>query len=175
MFGAMDTLEALHARRNVRVYQDAPLPAEDLNRILEIGRRTPSSKNMQRWDFVVVTDRAQLEQLSEVWMGAHMVATSAATIALIAPVADDPAIRNSIHFDLGQAAMAMMTAAAGLGIGSCQTYVEDQAMARQVLGHPEDKMCAWLIAMGYPADRPLTPVRKPLRRAYEDVIHMGGW
>ena len=151
------------------------MSADDLNKILEVGRRAPSSKNMQRWDFVVVTDRAQLERLSGVWAGAQMVATSAATIALIAPAADDPRIRNSIHFDLGQAAMAMMTASAGLDIGSCQTYVEDQTLARQVLGHPEDKMCAWLIALGYPADRPLAPVRRPLRRDYDDVVHMGSW
>lgn len=171
----METLEALHSRRNVREYQDRPMSSDDLNKILEVGRRAPSSKNMQRWDFVVVTDRAQLERLSDVWAGAHMVAASGATIALIAPVADDPRIRNSIHFDLGQAAMAMMTGAAGLDIGSCQTYVEDQTLARQILGHPEDKICAWLIALGYPADRPLTPVRKPLRRDYDDVVHMGGW
>ncbi len=52
----MDTLETLHSRRNVRTYQDQPVSDEDLNKILEIGRRAPSSKNMQRWDFVVVTD-----------------------------------------------------------------------------------------------------------------------
>ncbi|MDX1467786.1 MAG: nitroreductase family protein [Acidimicrobiia bacterium] len=171
----MDTLETLHARRNVRTYTDQPISEEDLRAILEVGRRSPSSKNMQRWEFVVVTDRKQLESLSQVWRGSHMVADSAATIALIAPVAEDPHIINSINFDLGQAAMAMMTAAAALGIGSCQTWVENQDLAREVLGHPKDRMCAWLIALGYPADRPLKPVKRPKRREFEDVVHMGGW
>ena len=171
----MDALQTLHARRNVRAYTDQPIEDDDLAAILEIGRRAPSSKNMQRWDFVVITDRDQLVSLSEVWRGSHMVAQSAATIALIAPIADDPHILNSIHFDLGQAAMAMMTAAAGLGIGTCQTWVEDQSLAREILGHPDDKMCAWLIALGYPADRPLKPVKNPRRRDFDDVVHMGGW
>lgn len=171
----MDTLETLHARRNVRTYTNEPISANDLRSILEAGRRAPSSKNMQRWDFVVVMDREQLAALSRVWRGSHMVADSAATIALIAPVATDPHIINSINFDLGQAAMAMMTAAAALGIGSCQTWVEDQDLASEVLGHPEDRMCAWLIALGYPADRPLRPIKQPKRRDYDDVVHMGGW
>lgn len=171
----MEALETLHARRNVRTYKPDPITDDDLTAILEIGRRAPSSKNMQRWDFVVLTDKIQLAALSEVWRGSYMVADSAATVALICPTAEDPHIINSIHFDLGQAAMAMMTAAAGLGIGSCQTWVEDQDLARKVLGHPHDKMCAWLIALGYPADRPLSPVVKPLRRDFDDVVHMGGW
>ncbi len=171
----MDTLETLHARRNVRSYTDEPIPEDDLAAILEIGRRAPSSKNMQRWDFVVLVDRDQLAALSEVWRGSYMVADSAATVALICPIAEDPYTSASIHFDLGQAAMAMMTAAAGLGIGSCQTWVEDQDLARKILGHPEDKTCAWLIAFGYPSDRPLAPMRKPRRRDYDDVVHMGGW
>ncbi len=171
----METLEALHARRNVRTYTDRAIPSGDLKKVLEVARRSPSSKNMQRWDFVVVTDRDQLARLAEVWRGSHMVADSAATVALVAPIAEDPHIINSIHFDLGQAAMAMMTAAAGMGIGSCQTWVEDQRLAREVLGHPDDRMCAWLVALGYPADRPLKPVRRPLRRDFDEVVHMGTW
>lgn len=104
-----------------------------------------------------------------------MVADSAVTIALIAPVEDERRTLNSIHFDLGQVAMGIMTAAAALGIGACQTSVHEQELAREVLGHPDDKTCAWLIALGYPADRPIKPIKKPLRRDYSDVVHMGSW
>jgi nitroreductase len=171
----METLEALEARRNVRTYQDRLIPPEDLRMILEAGRRSPSSKNQQRWDFVVCTDRSQLERLSEVWRGASFVATSALTVALIAPLSDEPAVLGSIHYDLGQVTMAMMTVAADRGIGSGHTYVADQDLARQLLGHPATMFCAWLLAFGYPADRPLTPVRNPNRRDYDDVVHIGHW
>jgi hypothetical protein len=46
-------------------------------------------------------------------------------------------------------------------------------MARTVLGHPETHDCAYLLAFGYPADRPLTPISRPNRRAFEDVVHRG--
>jgi nitroreductase len=171
----METLEAIRSRRNVRAYEARPIPAEDLDRILEAARRTPSSSNQQRWDFVLVTDRAQLQELARVWRGAGHVATSAATIALVAPVATEARTRESIQYDLGQATMSIMLAAADLGIGSGHAAVEDQALARTILGLPEDRFCAWLIALGYPADRPLRPIRRPNRRPFEEVVHRGRW
>src|SRR5690349_5158037 len=63
----MQTWDAIRARRNVRQYTDQPLARQDLERILEAGRRAPSSINWQPWDFVVITDRDQLVELAKVW------------------------------------------------------------------------------------------------------------
>ncbi len=159
----------------MRSYQDRPIPEEDLDRILEAGWRSPSSKNQQRWDLVVVTERARLEALSRVWRGAGHVATSAAAVALCAPVEAEGRVRESIHYDLGQVTMSMMLAAVDLGIGSGHSAVHDDALAREILGFPDDRTCAWLIAFGYPTDRPLTPIARPDRRAFDDVIHRTTW
>jgi nitroreductase len=171
----MESWDALRARRNVRQYEDRPIASEDLDRILEAGRRAPSASNRQRWDFVVCTDRGQLEQLSKVWQGAKHVASSAAAIAVLAPEDDDPNTTASIQLDLGQATMAMMVCAADLGIGSGHAAARDQELAREILGHPRDRRCALLIALGYPADRPLAPLREPDRRPFDDVVHRGRW
>lgn len=171
----METRDAIRSRRNVRRYADRPIEPNDLDAILEAGRRTPSSRNGQRWDFVVCTDRGQLVELANVWRGAGHVATSAATIALVAPVTDDPARRASIDYDLGQVTMSLMLAAADLGIGSAHAAVGDQEMARRILGTPRDRRCAYLIAFGYPADRPLAPIDRPDRRPFDEVVHRGRW
>jgi nitroreductase len=171
----VETWDAIRSRRNVRTYADRPIGREELDRVLEAARRSPSSSNQQRWDFVVCTDRAQLQDLSRVWRYAGHVAVSAATIALVAPESDDPGTRESIQYDLGQATMSIMLAAADLGIGSGHAAVTDQPLARRVLGLPEDRFCAWLVALGYPADRPLTPIQRPNRRPFEDVVHRGHW
>ena len=55
----METWDAITARRNVRDFDDRPVPRELLERILEAGRRAPSARNWQPWDFVVLTDREQ--------------------------------------------------------------------------------------------------------------------
>jgi len=172
----METWNAIRARRDVRAFTDQRISDEDLDRILEAGRRSPSSRNWQPWDFIVVTDRAQLQDLSRVWRGGGHVAGSAATVALVGPVlADDDPHRRSLWYDLGQASMSMMIAAADLGIGSGHSAVADQELARTVLGFPSDRLCAYLIPLGYPADRPLRPIERPDRRPFDTLVHRERW
>jgi nitroreductase len=51
----------------------------------------------------------------------------------------------------------------------------DLPLARQLLGFPQDRDWAFLISLGYPADRPLVPIRNPNRRPFNDVVHRGRW
>lgn len=170
----METWEAIRSRRNVRDYLDQSLDEDHLDRILEAARRTPSSRNEQRWDFVVVTGRERLRELAQVWRGAGHVARSAATIALIAPDASDPGTRESIQYDLGQLTMTIMLAATDVGIGTGHSAVVDQDLARDLLGYPEGYFCAWLVALGYPT-QPLYPIENPARRDFNDVVHRDTW
>jgi nitroreductase len=169
----MQTWDAIISRRNVRAFTDQPVSAEHMDRILEAGRRAPSSRNLQPWDFVVATDRQQLQELSTVWVGAGHVAGAAVAVALIIGPAEEPGHRD--EFDLGQATMIMMLAAADLGIGSAHSAVGDQDLARQLLGLPADRTCAYLISLGYPADRPLAPIKRPNRRPFDELVHRGRW
>jgi len=171
----MDTWDAIRSRRNVREYADVPLRPDELDQILEAGRRSPSSRNWQPWDFVVVTDRDQLRDLATVWMGAKHVATSAATIAFVVPKPPDELHANWTQYDLGQATMCMMLAATDLGIGTGHSAVDDQDAARRILGFPDDRFCAYLLALGRPANRPLRPITKPDRRPFDQVVHRGHW
>ncbi|MGH2704350.1 MAG: nitroreductase family protein [Actinomycetota bacterium] len=171
----METWDAIRSTRSVRRFSDRPLASEHLDRILEAGRRAPSAGNGQPWDFVVVTSRAVLQRLAQVWRGAQHVARSAATIALIAPRPDAAWHRDLVQYDLGQATMSMLIAAADLGIGAGHAAVTDQELARKVLGFPGDRFCTCLIVLGYPADRPLSTIRRPNRRPFEEVVHRDHW
>jgi len=172
---AVETWDALTSRRNVRTYRADPIPAASLDRILEAARRTPSAANRQHWDLVVVTDRAQLTELSTVWRGAGHVAGSAATIAVVAPEPPDDRSREVDQYDLGQLSFAIAIAATDLGIGSGHSSVGDQELARRILGVPEGYLVSWLIALGFPADRPLAPIATPARRPIEEIVHRGRW
>jgi nitroreductase len=171
----VETWQAIRSRRNVRSYGEQAIAPQDLDRILEAAWRTPSAGNQQAWDFIVCTDREQLNQLARVWQAAGHVAGSAATIALVAPRSDDPQLGDLIQFDLGQATMSIMLAAADLGIGSAHAGVHDQELARRLLGFPEDRFCPLLISLGVPADRPLRPIARPDRRPFDEVVHRDHW
>jgi nitroreductase len=138
----MEAWDAICARRNVRQYTPEPVSEDDLDRIAEAGWRAPSAKNRQAWDFVIVTDKAQLQELWTVWQGAGHIAGAAAAIAFVLPV--PPSERRKVT-------------------------------ARAILSVPGGYEVAYLMGLGYPADRPLKPIRKPNRRPFDEVVHHGHW
>ena len=171
----METWDAIRARRNVRSYRPDPVPEADLVRIAEAGWRAPSASNRQHWDFVLVTDREQLKALSTVWRSAGHIAGAAAAFGLVLPQPDDERGKLIDQYDLGQATYAMMLAATDLGIGTGHSSVGDQEAAREILGVPADHDVAYLLGVGYPADRPLRPILNPNRRPFNEVLHRGHW
>lgn len=171
----VETWDAIRARRNVRAYEDRDIAPDHLDRILEAGWRSPSASNRQHWDFVLVTDPAQLQELSTVWTAAGHLARAKAAIVLVLPEPEDERYRTIDQYDLGQATMAMMLAATDLGIGSGHSAVGNQEACRRILGTPADHICAYMLALGYPADRPLKPIVKPNRRPFTEVVHRGRW
>lgn len=172
----METWDVIRARRNVRQYTDQPIARQDLERICEAGRRAPSSRNWQPWNFVLATGREQLIELAKAWpQGGRHIARSAATIALVASQTDDQAHHDWLMYDVGQATAFMMLEATDLGIGSGHSAVMDQAQAQKALGFPDGYFAVYLIGLGYPADGPLRPLTRVNRRPFEEVVHWDRW
>lgn len=171
----MEFWDTLRSRRNIRAYTEQPVADGDLDRILEAGRRSPSAKNNQHWDFVVATRREQLEALATVWQGAGHLAGAAAAIVLVVPHPETERQDLLDRYDLGQATYAMLLAAADLGIGSGHSSIGDQEATRKLFGIPADHDPLYMIALGYPADRPLRPTDKLKRRPFEEVVHRSAW
>jgi nitroreductase len=173
----VEVLDAIRSRRVVRKFSDRPLEPDHLRAILDAGRRAGSSKNRQRWDFIVVADRSRLAELAAVGPWAGHVAGAAVAVALVTP---DPRAGGqplSVMWDLGGAAAQMMLAAWALGIGSCPATVYEQELARRILGYPDDRWCEYLLSFGYPADpRALSrPSRRGGRRPLDEIVHQEGW
>jgi nitroreductase len=173
----MDVWTAISTRRSVREFADRPLEAAHLDRILNAGRRAGSSKNLQRWDFIVCRDRAHLQELAGVGPWAGHLAGAAAGIALVTPDPGDADSPLSVTFDLGQAAENMMLAAWELGIGSVPATVYEQDAARRLLGYPADRHCEYLLSFGYPKDPSVlsAPLKRGGRRALTEIVHDERW
>jgi nitroreductase len=173
----MSVWDAVNTKRVIRQFSDRPIEPEDLVRILNAGRRAASSKNLQRWQFIVCRDREHLEQLAKVGPWAGHVAGAAVAVALVTPdpkAADSPL---SVLFDLGMAAGNMMLEAWELGIGSVPATVYEHELARELLGYPEDHHCEYLLSFGHPADPADLdrPNRAGGRSALSDLLHDERW
>ncbi len=168
---------AISTKRAVRTFAATPLEPDHLDRILRAGRRSGSSKNLQRWDFIVCRNRDHLKELGAVGPWAGHLAGAAVGIALVTP---DPATDEaplSVMWDLGQAAAYMMLAAWELGIGSVPATVYEHDLARRLLGYPETHHCEFILSFGYPADpAELTrPNRPGARRPLAEIVHEERW
>lgn len=168
---------AIDGRRAIRSFTDRPLEPDHLDRILHAGRRSGSSKNLQRWDFIVCRDQDRLRELATVGPFAGHLAGAAVAVALVTPDprgADSPL---SVTFDLGLAAQNMMLAAWELGIGSVPATVYEHDLARRLLGYPDTLHCEYLLSFGYPADpADLTrPKKTGGRRPLGDMVHEERW
>jgi nitroreductase len=173
----VETRDAIRTYRAIRSFADRPLSDDHLDRILRAGRRAPSSKNTQRWDFIACRDREQLRRLSQVGPFAGHVGTAGAAVALVTPESDDPDRRAWIMLDLGQAVQNMLLAAWDVGVGGVHASVYDEPLARQLLGYPEGHRCDLIVSFGYPADESLltTPPGRGGRKSLDDVIHRERW
>src|ERR1700742_3454542 len=98
----MEPGDPIRARLNVRTYRPDPVPAADLDRIAEAGWRARSASNRQHWNFIIVTERDQLEALAPVWQGARHIAGAAAAIVLVLPQPEDERTKVVDQYDLGQ-------------------------------------------------------------------------
>jgi nitroreductase len=157
----MDVLEAIRTRRSVRAYTGEAIPREDLETIVAAGRLAASGSNKQPWDFIVVTDRAMIEQLKT---ASQWIEKAAAIIAVVM----DPESRWWVE-DGAAAVQNMLLAATALGYGSC--WLEGYTLRHEdafkaLLGVPAEKRLMTLVPVGVPVEWP-TKEKKTL----EEVIH----
>ena len=172
----MDAMKAIRSVRVVRSYRDQLLTDEEMHTLVDAARKTGSSKNSQRWEFITIRDRESLRRLSGVTTYAKHLPSAGGAIAQVVP-APDPDHDRSVLWDIGRAAQNVILAAWAMGIGSCPITVRDFALAADVLGLPADRQCQYLIALGYPADpEDMTrPPRKGGRRTFDEVVRDERW
>ena len=173
----MDVWTAIITQRAVRDFSVRPIPDHALERILDAGRRAPSSKNTQPWEFVVVTDRERLSQLSRVGRYAGHLAGATAAVFFVTEDPPNPDALAKVLYDVGHATQSMMLVALELGIGSVHGAVYDREMAAGLLGLPAGRRCDFAMSLGYPAKEDLLsqPRRKVPRRSLEEIVHRESW
>jgi nitroreductase len=170
----MNVSEAIRIKRAIRKFTNQPLPEEVAFTILNAGRRAQSSKNTQPWQFIAITDKAILKQLSECGEWAGHLAGAVLGVAILTP---DPAEKFQTMFDAGQAAAYMQLAAWELGVGSCLASMYELEKARHILGFPAELHLRIAISFGYPQDLEIFAKvpRKGGRRALSELIHWQTW
>lgn len=142
----MDTFLAIASRREVRDYDERPLPPEVEERILDAGRLAGSSRNRQPWRFVVVPR----ELLAQHVYNPENLRGAALVVAIVVEG------KGPTSFDAGRAAQNMLLAAWNEGVGGGPNGIADADGAERALGATEAAKIAIVLSFGYPR-RPRDP------------------
>ncbi|HHN65188.1 MAG TPA: NAD(P)H-dependent dehydrogenase/reductase [Nitrospirae bacterium] len=158
-------IDLLRKRRSIRRYEDRPVERDKLDLIIEAALRSPSSRSLNPWEFVVVTDREVLERLSRAKEhGSSFLKNAPLGIVVCA----DPERCDVWVEDCSIASIIIQLTAHDLGLGSCWIQIRGrmhnatrtaEEYVKEVLGIPEKMVVESIIAIGYPAEeKPPHPV-----------------
>ena len=78
----------LRSRRSIRNYQNKPVPAELIRKVLNVARMAPTATNTQGISYIVVRDKQKLRRIADLvleWM--HLAAKTAPIMRLYARAA----------------------------------------------------------------------------------------
>ncbi len=159
----MDTFECIKKRLEVREYKPDPIPEGVINKILEAGRLSPSSRNRQPWHFIVVRDKGRIKSLGEYCTTGNYVGQAPLAVAIVA----DPS-RPTYIIDVTRAVQDMMLAAWNEGVGSCWVGQVEEERIKELLKIPKEYQVLTVIPFGYPLRR---LKGKKDRKKPEEVFH----
>lgn len=171
-------LALLKRRRSIRRYRPDPVPEAMITQLLEAGRWAPSATNRQPWTFIVIRDaavRRQVAQYAAFYFVRWAHVEEAPLIIALCGDARSPVHRQYLHEDVALAGMQIMLQAAALGLGSCWVGGVDRPAISAILKLPPGIELIGLLTIGFPAEDPPPPARKPLAElVYDDVYgHRG--
>ena len=160
----METFYSISKRASVREYLNQPVPKEMLEKLVDAGRRAPSARAVEPWEFVVVTERETLDQLAGfISTGVFLKEATACIIIFCQDV--------KYYLEDGSAATEnVLVAATDLGLGTCwiagdkKEYCDEVKTMFQV---PSSYKLISLISVGWAAKSP----RQHKKRKLEEVLH----
>lgn len=163
-------LDAIKYRRSVRAYRPDPVSEEQLREILGAGMLAPSASNGQPWDFIVLTERADIDAVHAVHPYSEMLREAPVCIVLCVKTDE----RGYYQQDAAAATENILLEAYNQGLGTCWmgVYPKPKLIApiTELLHIPEGTVPFCLIALGHPAAEQQT-----VDRFDERKIHYGKW
>jgi nitroreductase len=161
----MQLLEVIKNRYSCRKFLDRSIPKELIEKLIDAGRFAPTARNIQPWEFIVITDKENLKKIGAITSpNGSFIKDCACCIAVFCQ-------DTKYYLEDGCAATEnILLTAYDLGLGSCwvagdkKPYVEE---IRKLLSVPDNFRLVSLIALGYPAeDKP-----KRAKRELKELIH----
>jgi len=154
-------LDLLRKRRSVRRFLETPVPAAVIAGIEEALLRSPSSRSIRPWHFVLVDDPTLLARLAKAkHHGASFLARAPLAVGVCGlPEESDVWIEDCTIASL----LVQLYVESVPGMGSCWVQIrnrrdesgkDSEACVREVINLPSSWSVESIVAVGYEAERP---------------------
>lgn len=168
-------LAFIFSRRSVRKFEERQVPAAMLHDLLEAGMAAPSAVAKDPWHFIVLREKAELNQLAELLPNGQMLRQAGAAFIVCGDINQAHDRQESYLLqDLSAATENILLAANALGLGTCWLGVHPRIERMEGISRlyqlPENVIPMCGIAIGWPKEPPL-----PRTRFNPDKVHQGGW
>ncbi len=145
-------METINIRRSIRTFTNQKVEAEKIDKILRAAMQAPSAHNQQAWEFVVVTDEAIKNELSNISPYAKPVA--AANVAIVTLINKDLLkVAPCVDQDMGACTQNILLEVVEQGLGAVWMAVkpdpERMGVIAKALNLPENVEPYSLVAIGY--------------------------
>lgn len=165
----MDIFEIFKLRRSIRAFTEEDVSDEQIEKILEAARWAPSAGNIQPWEFIVVRRPDIKRDLARAALNQTFIEEAPVVIVACANEIRSGRIYGSRGVNLyciqdtAAAIENMLLAACALGLGACWVGAFDEEAARKILRIPRGVRPVAMIPVGYPAEKPSPPRKRPLK------------
>jgi len=160
----METSDALAKRASVRDYMNQPVPKDMLEKLVDAGRRAPSARAVEPWEFVVITERAMLDKLAGIISTGVFLKQATGCIVVFCQ-------ETKYYLEDGSAATEnILIAATDLGLGTCWIAGDKKEYCEEIsklLGAPAHLKLISLISVGWAVREP----KQRKRRTLSEVLH----
>lgn len=171
----MKFIELAKKRSSIRSYKPDPVPEDLLKEILTAGQLAPTAKNLQPFQFIVVTADPALDALAAAYPAPFF--REAPVAIVICSEAEKGWVRNRhdnknyTDVDCAIAIDHMSLAATDLGLGSCWIGAYNPDMVKSAMGLPDGVEPLAMLLIGYANAEGLDKKRKPL----EELVRYDHW
>jgi nitroreductase len=142
---ANQVFEAVSTVLAVREYQEKPVPADVMRRVLEAAHLTASASNKQPWHFVLVTSRDGLRELGRLVAHGPYIAGAGAAVVVAYEKGDPLGVS-----DVSRAVQSMILTAWADGVASNWTGFGALEGVRKMVGLPDTYEVLAVVPFGYP-------------------------
>jgi nitroreductase/predicted lactoylglutathione lyase len=147
----------LKSRRSIRKFQKREVSEETLNKVFELCKYAPTSRNSQSFYYVVVSQRADLDWLSTLRENASRPIANA-PMAVIVVADHEKTLRK--EQDACIAASYLLLSAHLYGLGTCWITAMDREEVKERFSIPKEHHIACISPIGYPEEMPELPSRR---------------